>query len=160
LGAVFVFANYVKRLKHMSIPLSKLIKNIGTSVQTANQAIEYSAAKIYLGQGYTPTADKHELNPITYTLNMPSSDGESKQLNVPMTVLVHNTSLQLDSVEVKLKFAIEESGDEIAVTVKPENDPKSAFSLSELTLQFKTSPPTEGASRLRVRKESVQYPED
>jgi hypothetical protein len=141
----------------MSIPLSALIKIIGIAVQKANQAIEESAANIYLEQGYE--INRESVNdseaaictPISYTLHLPSSAGTPRKISVPVTALLHNTSLQLESVEVKLKFMIEEAEDEIAVTVKPEGDAGSAFSYSELSLQFKNTPSAEGMARITQR---------
>jgi hypothetical protein len=144
----------------MSITLSKLVNNIGLAVQKANSAIEGSAAELYLKQGYQINADNGvdggpsagaslcELTPLTYTIRMPSA-GADKDLIVPATVLVHNTSLRLDSVEVKVKFFLDEdNGDDVLISLKPGNDGENGERISELSLSFKSSPPPEGSARI------------
>jgi hypothetical protein len=89
----------------MGIPLSKLIEDIGIAVQKANRAIEENAAAIYLRQAYRPkdgdnTGGTEAYIPVSYTLYTPGGDGFQKPVNVPLTVLMHNTTLQLESVNV------------------------------------------------------------
>lgn len=139
----------------MGVALSTLIENIGVSVQNANASIEQVAVAAYLGQGYDRVkqeqGDLEEYVPVGYAIRIPTASGE-KQINVPVTALMHHTSLKLEQVDVKLKFVVEESSDEeIMVSVKSSNDPKDSFSMSELSLQFKSAPPAEGMARVNNR---------
>lgn len=133
------------------ISLSDLISQIGISVQNANAAIEQVALAAYLGQGYdrafNQEMSQEEFTPISYTLHIPTPAGK-KQINVPVTALMHHTSLKLEQVDVKLKFQIEKSEeDTIYVSVKPSVNPEESV-MNELSLQFKSSPPAEGMARI------------
>lgn len=136
----------------MGIPLSKLIDNIGTAVQNANAMLEQRTVAAYLGQGYEGVRSKEnsetEFEPVSYTINIPSPNGK-KQLKVPVTALMHHSSLQLEQVDVKLRFVIEEGKeDEIIVSPKSSADTKDSFSMSELSLQFKSVQLSEGTARI------------
>ncbi|MBO5523021.1 MAG: DUF2589 domain-containing protein [Roseburia sp.] len=136
----------------MGIPLSKLIDQIGTAVQNANAMLEQRAVAAYLGQGYEGVPSEEggetEFEPVSYTINIPSSGGK-KQLKVPVTALMHHSSLQLEQVDVKLRFVVEEGeADEIIVSPKSSADAKDSFSMSELSLQFKSVQLSEGTARI------------
>ncbi|GHV34512.1 hypothetical protein FACS18949_10710 [Clostridia bacterium] len=134
----------------MSVLLSTLINKIGLSVQNAGSIIEKAAADLYLARGYTSGTDEHEFIPIMYSLTLPSNDGSSdgsKKINVPVTALVHNTSLLLDEVEVRLKFRVAgtDKGGNLAVNV---TSFLTKSTVSELTLRFKNSPSPEGMAKI------------
>ena len=138
----------------MGVLLSKLIEDIGVAVQKANRAIEENAAAIYLRQAYKPkggdTVDEmeHAYVPVSYTLYIPGEGSFQKPINVPLTVLMHNTTLQLESVNVHLRFCIDEDNGEVVVSVKPHERADNSPQTSELSLQFKVSPPPEGEARV------------
>ncbi len=138
----------------MGIALSSLIERIGVSVQHANAMIEQTAVAAYLGQGYEVKKEDgkgEEYIPVSYALRIPTAEGE-KQVNVPVTALMHHNSLKLEQVDIKLKFLIEEGdGEDLVVSVKPLEDVKDSFSMSELSLQFKSAPPAEGTARVNNR---------
>lgn len=68
---------------------------------------------------------------------------------MPVTALMHHSSLQLEQVDVKLRFVIEEGEeDEIIVSPKSSADTKDGFSMSELSLQFKSVQLSEGTARI------------
>lgn len=138
----------------MGISLSSLIEQIGISVQKANALIEQTSIAAYLEQGYEKSSktgnDAETFVPVSYTINIPSSS-EKKQIHVPVTALMHHTSLKLEQVDVNLKFMIEESKKEdIIVSLKPA-DISSETVASELSLQFKNTPPAEGMARIDQR---------
>lgn len=93
--------------------VSKLMEDIGKAVQNANSAIEQYAAEAYLTQGYAgnetdgQNTGEKSYEPITYKLNIATAGGK-KNLEVPATVLMHHSSLQLEQVDVKLCFIKEE----------------------------------------------------
>jgi hypothetical protein len=142
----------------MGIALSKLIDSIGIGVQKVCKVMDERAAELFLhgyadvkgipmfsGEGMGRGTD---LFPINYSLYL--SDGDKKELViVPVVSLLHNNSMQLESVEMTLRFVIEDRKDEeIYVSVKPEPDTEKIEPLSELKLKFKTTPPTEGETRM------------
>ena len=137
----------------MSIPLNTLTASIGTAIQKASVQIESVAARAFIGFGYLKD-ENNELSPITYTLNMPGQAG-SKKLNVPITSLINNTSMRLEQTEVKLKFMLDGSSDGGEIMITPASMDMNAFALSELTLTFKNSPPSEGVSRIVTRHNST-----
>lgn len=135
----------------MGIALSDLIEQIGLSVQNANAAIEQMAAAVYLGQSFTRVnnnqPDLEEFTPISYTINLPSPEGQ-KKINVPVTALMNHTSLKLEQVDVKLKFSIEEcEKDSITVSAVSSDEPDNS-NQNELSLQFKNTPSAEGMARV------------
>lgn len=137
----------------MGVPLSKLITDVGMAVQNANVEIEKYAAEAYLIQGYIPkelngTDEKPEYHPVTYKMSIPTTEGR-KAVEVPATILMNHSTLSLEQVDVKLKFILEEStGEEVMVKVKSAGGAKDMYSVSELDMQFKTSPPSEGTARV------------
>lgn len=138
----------------MGIALSSLIEQIGISVQKANALIEQTSVAAYLEQGYEKSSNMEDdavtFVPVSYTINIPSPEGK-KQLHVPVTALMHHTSLKLEQVDVNLKFLIEEKQKEdIIVSLEPTNTFSAAVT-SELSLQFKNTPPTEGMARIDQR---------
>lgn len=141
----------------MGIMLSKLMEAIGDAVQNANAAIEQHAATVYLAQGYAESKESTEqsvgksYDPITYMLNIPVAGGK-KKMQVPATVLMHHSSLQLEQVDIKLRFILEQSeGEEVLVKVKDAGTTGEADMVSKLAMQFKTAPPTEGTARIENR---------
>lgn len=129
----------------MGIPFSKLIEDIGIAVQRANDAVERSALESYLQQGYVQTNEADGMfKPLELVLNLPSNNQEA-QIKVPVAALVHNTSMKLEQVDVKLKFR-PGSGEELMVDTDNLNEDDE--SLSELTLQFKNHSAAEGIARV------------
>ncbi|MGN0141189.1 MAG: DUF2589 domain-containing protein [Roseburia sp.] len=139
----------------MAISLSNLIEQIGTAVQDANAMLEQRALVAYLGQGYervTENGDEEEFVPVSYTIQIPSA-GEKRKLQVPITALMHHNSLQLVQVDVKLRFLPEEGENgELMISPQPMAENSSAYSLSELSLQFGTTAPAEGTARIHNRQ--------
>ena len=136
----------------MAVELSKLMEAIGIAVQNANLAIEGKTAETYLKQGYKiekkEDENKEVYVPITCDLNI-ASGNDTKTLKVPITVLIHHTSLQLEQVDVKLNFILEESNEEkLMVRIGSLENNESSYCTSQLSMQFKTAPPAEGTARL------------
>lgn len=132
----------------MGIPFSKLIEDIGIAVQRANDAVERSALESYLQQGYVQTNEADGMfKPLELVLNLPSNSQEA-QIKVPVAALVHNTSMKLEQVDVKLKFR-PSGGEELMVDTDNLNEDDE--SLSELTLQFKNHSAAEGIARVNNR---------
>lgn len=136
----------------MGVSLSALIGNIGVSVQKANAIIEQTAVAVYLEQGYDYNQNgenaQDEYVPIQYALHMQTASGK-KKLQVPVTALMHHSSLKLEQVDVRLKFVVEENlEDDLIVSVKSSSDRMENLSMSELSMQFKNQVQAEGVARI------------
>lgn len=153
----------------MGILLSTVIRNIGIAVQNANRMIEIAAKESYFAGGYVkrpkPDAETaqpqtkydREYSPVMYTIHLPEKEpgtDKKKQLQVPVTALIHNTSLQLEQVEIKLKFYItEETGKnngDMSISFSNKNS-KDLQGLSEMTLHFNNAQTPEGVARVNNR---------
>lgn len=144
----------------MGMSLSGLMEQIGIAVQNANAAIEQYASEIYLKQGYVERekedqedGDEHAkaYEPITFLLDMPTENSKRK-MRVPVTALMHHSSLQLEQVDVKLRFALEErEGEEVNVKVIGTEQDNDSNAVSELSMQFRTALPPEGTARIENR---------
>lgn len=133
----------------MGMAFSKLIESIGIAVQRANDEVEKSALESYLQQGYVQSNDAEgEFEPLELVMNL-SADSQETKVKVPVSALVHNTSMKLEQVDVKLKFRLTDGGEELMVDT--ENLDKNDENLSELTLQFKNHSAAEGIARVNNR---------
>ncbi len=142
----------------MAIPLAKLMEDISRSVQNSNFLLEQMSAEMYLQTGYQKTnisgkvgEEKGELLvPVTYSLRL-SEAGQEKDLKVPATALMHHSTMQLEQVDVSLRFTVTGHTDEqgVMVEVKPkvlENSEK----ISEMKLRYQRDSSSEGVSRLET----------
>lgn len=147
----------------MSIPLSKLLEDISRSVQNSNFLLEQMSADMYLQSGYQKAGntdgksgvsssenDGDVLVPVTYSLRITTA-GKAKELKVPATALMHHSTMQLEQVDVSLRFSVsghtEEDG--ILVDVKPkplENSER----ISEMKLSYHRDSASEGISRVET----------
>ena len=147
----------------MSIPLSKPMEDISRSVQNSNFLLEQMASEMYLQNGYqknlvhgekgTDFANgaKEVLVPVTYSIRL-NAPGENKELKVPATALMHHSTMQLEQVDVTLRFSVSgETGDQgILVDVKSkllENSDK----ISEMKLHYQRDSASEGIARVENR---------
>lgn len=148
---------------NVSIPLSKLMEDISRSVQNSNFLLEQMASEMYLQNGYqknlvhgekgTDFANgaKEVLVPVTYSIRL-NAPGENKELKVPATALMHHSTMQLEQVDVTLRFSVSgETGDQgILVDVKSkllENSDK----ISEMKLHYQRDSASEGIARVENR---------
>lgn len=160
LCGVFILENEVM---NVSIPLSKLMEDISRSVQNSNFLLEQMASEMYLQNGYqknlvhgekgTDFANgaKEVLVPVTYSIRL-NAPGENKELKVPATALMHHSTMQLEQVDVTLRFSVSgETGDQgILVDVKSkllENSDK----ISEMKLHYQRDSASEGIARVENR---------
>ena len=132
---------------------------IGQAIANANHTVEATAVTNYLNIGFTAkdnnaakVADNHVAGapnePATYDY-APSTikiDINKKIYDIPVTVLLHNTSMRLEQVDLKLKFHVSEENGEVMVDCANANSDDAT--LSEMTLQFKNAPTTEGMARI------------
>lgn len=67
-------------------------------------------------------------------------------------ISVQNANAAIEQVDVKLKFLLEEGGEDgVMMAVKSPEDMRDGFSMSELSLQFKSTPSAEGMARINNR---------
>lgn len=138
----------------MEIAFKDLITSIGVSVQEARRAIEDAAMELYF-QGYEKdSADSSVYTPIQRRIRLPVGTASRKILEVPVTALYHHNVMELDSVDVKLKFlpcepSQNDGKEELRLELRsPEDENGSERPCSELSLSFRSSPAPEGVARV------------
>lgn len=154
----------------MSVLLSDVLKEMSKAVQTANFILDHMSADAYISQGYKkdnnmtqsngpeyPSYANHGvLTPLTYSINLPISPQnnnqeqsvESKQLNIPITALFHHSTMQLEEVDVTIRFESEDIVEEgLMVNLKSENT-SNENNVNKITLHYKKSSAPEGIARM------------
>ena len=138
------------------------MEDISRSVQNSNFLLEQMSSEMYLQNGYkketilekngvsSDEKEKDVLGPVTYSLRL-STGGKEKELQVPATALMHHSTMQLEQVDVSLRFSVsghtEDQG--ILVDVKSkllENSDK----ISEMKLRYQRDSAAEGISRVET----------
>ncbi len=113
--------------------------------------------------------EENDLIPIVFTVDLPAPEtpvealkegggdggggaGQStRKLNVPATILLQHNSMQLDEVDVTLRFAMNSrTKTDLLVDLKPEFMGKEEH-VSEMQMRFKRSDETEGVARVDAR---------
>lgn len=125
----------------MAILLNDLLGQLSQSICYANQIMEKTSLQQYMDQGYAKRENNYQ--PVTFSLSL---NRESEQYDIPVTALMHNSSMKLEQVEVKLKFLLEEQNGQIMVECR--GDKASEGKLSEMTLSFHNTPASEGAGKI------------
>lgn len=125
----------------MAILLNDLLGQLSQSICYANQIMEKTSLQQYMGQGYAKRENNYQ--PVTFSLSL---NRESEQYDIPVTALMHNSSMKLEQVEVKLKFLLEEQNGQIMVECR--GDKASEGKLSEMTLSFHNTPASEGVGKI------------
>lgn len=154
----------------MPVLLSDVLKEMSKAVQTANFILDQMSADMYISQGYRKDertvrengagslsdVDNDVLTPITYSINLPiatQADNqektvESKQVNIPITALFHHNTMQLEEVDVTIRFESEDIVEEgLMVNLKSENAPDEN-SVNKITLHYRKNPAPEGIARM------------
>lgn len=125
----------------MAILLNDLLGQLSQSICYANQIMEKTSLQQYMDQGYARRENNYQ--PVTFSLSL---NRESEQYDIPVTALMHNSSMKLEQVEVKLKFLLEEQNGQIMVECR--GDKASEGKLSEMTLSFHNTPASEGVGKI------------
>ena len=136
---------FMNRVKKMAVPFKQLLEDISVAITNANQIMETHALDNYMVQGYQKEqgAEQTETySPQNINISIPQN-GEKK---IPVTALMHNSTMRLEQVDVKLKFHLEEKDGELMASCV--NSEAADESLNEMTLQFKNSPTPEGVARI------------
>lgn len=131
----------------MAILLNKLLEEIGGAICSANYIMEETALEQYMIQGYKKEASvggaEDCYTPLTF--NMALQDGGETH-KIPISALVHNTTMRLEQVDMKLKFNMFEQDGGIMVSCMPVNAQDTT--LDEMTLQFRNTVSSEGIARI------------
>lgn len=154
----------------MSVLLSDVLKEMSKAVQNANFILDQMSADTYISQGYQKNenivqesgtefssgANNGVLTPLTYSINLPVSPQdnnreqavESKQLNIPVAALFHHSTMQLEEVDVTIRFESEDIVEEgLMVNLKSENT-SDENNINKITLHYKKNPAPEGIARM------------
>ena len=132
----------------MAILLSDLLKEISISVNNANSIMEHVALNQYMDQNYNKLEDQgtngsEVYKPLTFDIVMQ----EEKQTHeIPVAALLHNTTMSLEQVDIKLKFRMKEDEGEIYIDCNTAGIPEE--SLSEMTLSYKNDHSSEGIAKM------------
>ena len=135
----------------MAVQLENLLCNISNAVCNANKIMETIALEQYMEQGYqespfTAANGISPLEPITLDLALNGNTDSNDIQRIPITALMHNTTMRLEQVDLKLKFKMFEQDGKIMVDCMPHHSTDA--SLDEMNLQFKNSASAEGISRI------------
>lgn len=139
----------------MEVKLTDLLTSIGSSVQEARRALEDSAMELYF-QGYQKdSADNPVYSPIERQIRLPLGTVSGKILEVPLTALYHHNVMELDTVNIKLKFQPCDINGDLGLDIKPPESEDALHSpYSELSLSFCREAAPEGIAR--VNEHSVK----
>lgn len=152
----------------MSIPLNDLLRNIGSSVQDAQNYLEYNAITAYLGyfkntalsdsKGGEDNADNASgdtMSPITKKIAIPSTvhSDEMQTIEMPLAALSQHCTMKLDTVTVRLSATptIDPVTNGLLLNVGPACDEANQAAdnvASELELVFRSASCAEGIARL------------
>lgn len=131
----------------MTILLKELLEEISSAISSANYIMEETALEQYIAQGYKKN-DANNGSGDCYTpltLNIALQDG-SETRRIPISALVHNTTMRLEQVDMKLKFNMYEQESGIMVSCMPAGAQDNT--LNEMTLQFRNTASPEGIAKI------------
>lgn len=163
------FGRKEKRKDGDAVPVSikTVLADISAAVQNANFTLDSLSAEMYLEQGYEKKENvpdnsgetlSKDLVPIVYSVDLspeepaqPLRAGQAaKKLQIPATSLLHHGTMQLDDVDVTLRFAMNSRTEtDLMVDLKPEMS-KGAENISEMKLHFRRSEAPEGMARVET----------
>jgi hypothetical protein len=143
----------IGRAGKMAILLSDFLEQISVAVGNVNVIMEQAALEQYMQQGYDRiengaenTAENtilQEYSPKIYSISI--KDG-GKKVDVPVTALMHNKTMGLDQVDIKIRCKLDERDGKVYVDCKSNN--ASDETLNEINLSFKNGVSPEGVSRM------------
>jgi len=142
----------------MAMDFDEFMESISIGISRANRAVELSGLENYLVNGFSgngfPARDvegnldgaedlegRESFQPSLLSMQV----GEQSR-KVPVTALLHNTSMRLEQVDLSIKLRFAEDNGRLMVVCAPSGAEDA--DLSEIRLQFKNSPSAEGVSRM------------
>lgn len=131
----------------MAVLLKELLGEISSAITNANYEMEKAALQQYITQGYEETQNKaiQGQSYIPITFNMALQDGMEIH-KIPVSALIHNTTMRLDKVDVTLRFKMFDQNGDIMVECVPAG--RDDQTLDEMTLRFRNSVSPEGISKI------------
>ncbi len=129
----------------MAVLLKELLEEIGSAVSNANYELERAALWQYITQGYGENKSNGEEPYTPLTFNMALQDGGEIR-KIPVSALLHNTTMRLDRVDITLRFKMFDQNGEVMVECAPSGIKNET--LDEMQLRFRNSAPTEGISKV------------
>lgn len=154
----------------MSIPLNDLLRSISSSVQDAQNYLDYNAITAYLGYFETITSSHHQeggethtddvsqsiVTPIMKNFSIPSAEhhGAVQTVNMPLAALSQHNTMKLDTVTVRLNAAttLDPKSNMLLLELEaPDRDkdtPDDNRQTGELEFVFRSAPCSEGIARL------------
>jgi hypothetical protein len=139
----------IGRAGKMAILLSDFLEQISVAVGNVNVIMEQAALEQYMQQGYDRIGNGAEnttpqgYSPKIYSISI--KDG-GKKVDVPVTALMHNKTMSLDQVDIKIKCKLDERDGKVYVDCK--SNKASDETLNEINLSFKNGASPEGVSRM------------
>ena len=128
----------------MAILLDDLLCEISNAVCNANRIMETTAWNQYMEGGYKKLGETEQMYaPIMFNLSLKDHKEVRK---IPISGLMHNTTMRLEQVDMKIKFKMFEQDNHIMVECMSNNEEDER--LNEMTLQFKNSVSAEGISKI------------
>ena len=134
-----------------AMELDAMLGAISSAVSNANRTVEMEALHGYLDSGFQSGSsdglrangnpDGVEMLPLSFNMTI----GEKKH-TVPVSALLHNTSMRLDQVDMTVRFRLSEAGGKLMAICTDGND--DGKDISEMKLSFKNAPSSEGMARI------------
>ncbi|MDR0903212.1 MAG: hypothetical protein LBM59_01095 [Ruminococcus sp.] len=145
----------------MSIPIEKLVTDLGHSLGRANKFIETASVDMFFKAGYkiksSAADDIISYTPIMYEVSFPETASQSgkndsgsvseQKLAIPVTALLNNTSMCIESAEITMKFTLEETAEGVAAVLHSDKV-DNAYALSQMTVKFANTPSSEAVARI------------
>lgn len=150
------------------IELETLLVSIAASVQTSQDAIQYSAYQNFMkyftvSSGKDNVEEKAEGNakdgieaddikrpqfhiPIIQDFHIPDACG-NESVSIPAVALINHDSLILENVRIVLNVSGISDGEHFMVSTEPMNE-NQGLEHHQITLDFKKKEPPEGISRI------------
>jgi hypothetical protein len=139
----------IGRAGKMAILLSDFLEQISVAVGNVNVIMEQAALEQYMQQGYdriengVENATSQGYSPKMYSIAIKDA---GKKVEVPVTALMHNKTMSLDQVDIKIKCKLDERDGKVYIDCKSNN--ASDETLNEINLSFKNGASPEGVSRM------------
>ncbi len=130
--------------------IGELVSSVATSVQKAQQVMEYKTIENFLEYFIDSNTDKtadltsEKFCPKFRTIEIPDRP-QTRSISVPMMSLANHTGLSLDAVRIKLALNSYVENNRLQVTCKGRSDRDNS---GEIELAFKLSDPSEGIARI------------
>ena len=140
----------------MAIEFDRLLSEISRSVANAGRIVEMAGLENYISTGYSVdfrdggtkqegewigNSEISSVKPSTLPMEV-----AGRSLDIPVTALMNNAPMNLDEVEMTVRFRFEEENGKLMAICAAADD--SDGTLNEMKLKFKNSSAPEGIARI------------